>query len=275
MQATIFVVCWMMMLAAVDTKQATSVLVPCMETIWQQKNMNDKSLATYKYLHIVPQKFSNLALLFLLLPHSHTHSLITHNKKTHYQAMKFFVAISVALAATAVSAAPLVAYGENPSSLLAPGSNLNAKIDKLQLGGLSTPSAFSSTLNTEKAPINYGNLNMGTGHMPSQVVHYGSEYQPDHASIAPHLISTTAKEASFQVAKADKAKNLVNAEFEAGLVKHKGPTTLIDEDHDEGHESKFAPWWYGRYRGWGWGGWGPWGWGPWGRPWGWRRPIYY
>lgn len=195
--------------------------------------------------------------------------------------MKSFVAIGAALAATAVSAAPLVAYGENPSSLLAPGSKLDAKIDKLQLGGLSTPSAFSSTLNTEKAPINYGNLNMGTGHMPSQVVHYGTENQPDHASISPYLISTTAKDASFQVAKAEKAKNLVNAELEAGQFKHKGSSTLIDEDHDEDHESKFAPWWYGRYgRYHGWGGWGrpwgrPWGWGPWGRPWGWRRPIYY
>ncbi|KAF9145745.1 hypothetical protein BGX30_007057 [Mortierella sp. GBA39] len=184
--------------------------------------------------------------------------------------MKSFVAIGAALAATAVSAVPLVAYGENPSSLLAPGSKLDAKIDKLQLGGLSTPSAFSSTLNTEKAPINYGNLNMGTGHMPSQIVHYGTENQPDHASISPHLISTTAKDASFQVTKADKAKNLVNAEFDVGQFKHKGSSTLIDEDDDddEDDESKFAPWWYGRYGGY-------YRWGPWGRPWGWRRPIYY
>ncbi|KAF8945309.1 hypothetical protein BGZ47_002902 [Haplosporangium gracile] len=185
--------------------------------------------------------------------------------------MKSFVAIGAALAVTAVSAVPLVVYGENPSALLSPDSKLDAKIDKLQLGGLSTPSSFSSTLKTEMAPINYGNLNMGTGHMPSQVVHYGTENQPDHASIAPHLISTTAKEASFQVTKADKAKNLVNAELEAGQFKHEGSSTLIDEDDDD--ESKFAPWWYGyygRYRGWG--GWR----GRWSRPWGpWGRPIYY
>lgn len=188
--------------------------------------------------------------------------------------MKLFVAIGTTLAVTAVSAVPLVAYGESPSALISPGSKLDAKIDKITLGGLSTPSAFSSTLNTEKAPINYGNLNMGTGHMPSQVVHYGTENQPDHASISPHLISTTAKEATFQVAKADKAKNLLNAELEAGQVKHEGSTTLIDEDDEdenEDDESKFAPWWYGHR----WGGhWGrPWG-GHWGRPW-WRRPIYY
>ncbi|KAG0276332.1 hypothetical protein BGZ95_007679, partial [Linnemannia exigua] len=136
---------------------------------------------------------------------------------------------------------------------------LDAKIDKLHIGGLSTPSAFSATLNTEKAPINYGNLNMGTGLMPSQVVHYGTENQPDHGYIAPHLISTTSKDASFQVAKAEKAKNLVNAELEAGKYEHSGTSTLIDED-DVNDESKFAPWWYGhRYH-----RWGPWG-----------RPIYY
>jgi hypothetical protein len=185
--------------------------------------------------------------------------------------MKSFVAIAAALAVTAVSAVPLVAYGENPSALITPGSKLDLNIDKLALGGLSTPSAFSSTLNTEKAPINYGNLNMGTGHMPSQVVHYGTENQPDHASVSPHLISTTAKEASFQLAKADKAKNLVNAELEAGQYTHKGSAALIDEnDENEGDESKFAPWWYGRYWGRHWGG--PWG-GPWGRPW-WHHRYY-
>ncbi|KAF9136261.1 hypothetical protein BGW39_003706 [Mortierella sp. 14UC] len=189
--------------------------------------------------------------------------------------MKFFIALGAALAAT-VSAVPLVAYGENPSALVAPGSKLDANIDKLNLGGLQTPSAYSSTLNTKTAPINYGNLNQGTGMMPSQIVHYGTENQPDHAAISPHLISTTAKEATFQVAKAEKAKNLVNADLDVGRLYHHGSTTLIDED-DVNDESKFAPWWYGRrwgYGGWGYGRWGrPWG--PWGRPWGGPWGRYY
>ncbi|KAF9087401.1 hypothetical protein BGX23_008156 [Mortierella sp. AD031] len=179
--------------------------------------------------------------------------------------MKFF-AISAALA-TAVSAVPLVAYGANPSALVAPGGKLDAELDKVNIGGFQTPGAVSSVLNTKTAPINYGNLNLGTGLMPSQVVHYGTENQPDHGHISPHLISTTAKEAMFQVAKAEKAKgHLVNADFETGKVDHKGPFSLIDEDED----SKFAPWWYGRY--------GRYGrpWGPWGRPWGpWGRPPWY
>ncbi|KAF9900926.1 hypothetical protein EC991_006733 [Linnemannia zychae] len=185
--------------------------------------------------------------------------------------MKVFIALGATLVAT-VSAIPTVTYGEIPSALVAPGPKLDAKIDKFNLGGLQTPSAFSTTLNTEKAPINYGNLNMGTGMMPSQIVHYGTENQPDHAAISPHLITTTAKEATFQVTKAEKAKNLVNADLDADKFEHHGSATLIDED-DVDDESKFAPWWYGRYRGWGY--YGRWGrpWGPWGRPWG--RPIYY
>ncbi|KAF9090130.1 hypothetical protein BGX29_011637, partial [Mortierella sp. GBA35] len=74
--------------------------------------------------------------------------------------MKFF-AISAALA-TAVSAVPLVAYGANPSALVAPGGKLDAKLDKVQIGGFSTPGTVSSTLNTKTASINYGNLNLGT-----------------------------------------------------------------------------------------------------------------
>ncbi|KAF9917671.1 hypothetical protein FBU30_000629 [Linnemannia zychae] len=180
--------------------------------------------------------------------------------------MKAFIAISAALA-TAASAVPMVTYGENPSSLVAPGSTLDAKIDKLLIGGLSTPSTFASSLNTEKAPVNYGNFNMGTGLMPSQVVHYGTENQPDHASISPHLISTTAKEVDFQVSKAEKAKNLVNADLDVAKLDHTGHTALIDEN-DEDDESKFAPWWYHRY------GYPYWGWRSWGYPW-YRRPIYY
>ncbi|KAG0030201.1 hypothetical protein BGZ81_002969, partial [Podila clonocystis] len=86
------------------------------------------------------------------------------------------------------------------------------KISALDVGGLSTPSTFSHTLNTKTAPVNYGNLNMGTGMMPSQITHYGTENQPDHGYISPVLVSTTAKEVDYQVAKAEKAKNQINAD---------------------------------------------------------------
>ncbi|KAF9086895.1 hypothetical protein BGX29_001149, partial [Mortierella sp. GBA35] len=92
---------------------------------------------------------------------------------------------------------------------------------------------------------------------------------PDHGHISPHLISTTAQEASVQLAEAEEAKgHLLNADLDAAHLHHKGPFSLIDEDED----SKFAPWWYGRYGRYG----RPWGpWGPWGRPWYRRYPIYY
>ncbi|KAG0054804.1 hypothetical protein BGZ83_010366 [Gryganskiella cystojenkinii] len=128
------------------------------------------------------------------------------------------VALGAALAATSVSASPLVVYGTQPSALTTEGSTLDAKIDKLNLGGFSAPSAFSKTLNTAAAPINYGNLNEGTGMMPSQIVHYGTENQPDHGYVSPILMSTTAKEADFQLAKAEKAQDLVNADVDVGKI---------------------------------------------------------
>ncbi|KAG0197742.1 hypothetical protein BGX28_008737, partial [Mortierella sp. GBA30] len=174
------------------------------------------------------------------------------------------LSLTAALATTAI-AAPLVEYGSYPSSMVAPGSSVEAQVGKLDIGGLQTPSAFSSTLNTKTAPINYGNLNQGTGMMPSQVVHYGTENQPDRGYISPILISTTAKDATFQVAKAEKAAGgLINADLDVGKLQHTKYTDVntVDaatgeygDDDDENEDP--AKWgWSGYYRQ-----------GYWGQPW--------
>ncbi|KAF9345338.1 hypothetical protein BGX26_003260 [Mortierella sp. AD094] len=179
--------------------------------------------------------------------------------------MKSILALSAFL--VAVSASPLIEYSSKADSSLD-----SSPTGKQKIGGLSSPTTFASSLNTKTAPVNYGNLNMGTGMMPSQIVHYGTEDHPDHAQIAPTLISTTAKEVDFQVAKADKAGRLVNADVDvgklnyAGFNKHMDLTNDGETNEDEDDLSK-----------WGWG----WGWGhSWGHPWGWgwrryRRPYWY
>ncbi|KAG0366293.1 hypothetical protein BC939DRAFT_472350 [Gamsiella multidivaricata] len=170
--------------------------------------------------------------------------------------MKYTIALGAALAATA-SAAPLVDLGSSPKIELE-----KSPIDKQMIGGLSTPSVFSSTLNTKTAPINYGNLNQGTGMMPSQVVHYGVENQPDHGYVSPVLVSSTGKELVYQTSKAEKAKDLRNVDADVGTLNLKGSTRYVDMDVDmdaEEHEKwgMFPPWrrpfWY--------------------RPW-WYRPWY-
>ncbi|KAF9198525.1 hypothetical protein BGZ49_000638, partial [Haplosporangium sp. Z 27] len=177
--------------------------------------------------------------------------------------MKSILALCAVIAVA--SASPLIDYSskaDNPSE--------SSPSSKQSIGGLSSPSSFASSLNTKEAPINYGNLNMGTGMMPSQIVHYGTEDHPDHAEISPTLVSTTAKEVDFQVAKADKAGHLVNADVDvgklnaAGFNKRLGLTNDGTFDDDEDDISK-----------WGWG----WGWGhhSWGYPmgWGWRRHRHF
>ncbi|KAF9189643.1 hypothetical protein BGZ51_001375 [Haplosporangium sp. Z 767] len=182
--------------------------------------------------------------------------------------MKVILAFSVALAAT-VSAVPLAANEENPSALFGPETKLDAKIDKLQLGGLNFPSAYSQSLASKEAPKNYGNLNQGTGMMPSQVVHYGTENQPSRGYISPILISTTAKDAMFQVAKAEKARELLNADVEVGKLDYLGKSKIVEDgeyedyDYEDEDEDEAAKW------GWGWG----WGW-RYRRPW-WNRRRYW
>ncbi|KAF8939193.1 hypothetical protein BGZ58_010449 [Dissophora ornata] len=175
--------------------------------------------------------------------------------------MKSFITLTAALATT-VLAVPLIEYGSDE-----PTYGLESSpIDKQTVGGLSTPSAFTSTLNSKTAPINYGNLNMGTGMMPSQVVHYGIEDHPDHEYISPVLLSTTAKEADFQLAKAEKAGHLINADVDVGKLN----LAQLSKYADLQDEQDPAKW------GWGMGGWG---WrmrGPWGmRGWGWRRRRWF
>ncbi|KAG9325878.1 hypothetical protein KVV02_006872 [Mortierella alpina] len=194
--------------------------------------------------------------------------------------MKFIFSICAALAATAY-AAPLVEFGDNPSALAAPGSRIDAKIGKVDIGGLETPAAYSHTLNTKTAPINYGNLNQGTGMMPSQVVHYGTENQPDRGYISPVLVSTTAKDVSFQLAKAEKAGGgLLNLETDVGKLQFpRSKYTDVnaedyddDDDDDDGiedvdDENDLSKWRRG-YWGHHWGRWRrPWG-RHWGRRWG-------
>ncbi|KAF9566621.1 hypothetical protein EC968_003713 [Mortierella alpina] len=180
--------------------------------------------------------------------------------------MNIIFTICAALATTAY-AAPLVEFGDNPSALVAPGAKLDAKIGKVDIGGLETPSAFSSTLNTKTAPINYGNLNQGTGMMPSQVVHYGTENQPDRGYISPVLVSTTAKDAMFQLAKAEKAGGgLFNLETDVGKLEFpRGKYADVNaEDYyhgdDDDDDDDPAKWRRRRH-------WGRWR-RPWGRHWG-------
>ncbi|KAF9994520.1 hypothetical protein BGZ80_000721 [Entomortierella chlamydospora] len=177
--------------------------------------------------------------------------------------MKSILALSAVL--VAASASPLIEYSTEADKMLP-----SSPTGKQTIDGLSTPSAFASSLNTKSAPINYGNVNLGTGMMPSQIVHYGTEEHPDHAQIAPTLISSTAKEADFQVAKAERAGRLVNADVDIGKLNYAGPglhkhmlTREEPFDEDEDKLSKWGWGWGWGYRGWGWGGWG------------WRRRYWY
>ncbi|KAF9430808.1 hypothetical protein BGZ94_003597, partial [Podila epigama] len=98
------------------------------------------------------------------------------------------IALGCSLAAATVSALPAATvYSSAPSAQEPKIAALDAKIDRLAVGGLSVPSTFASSLNTKTAPVNYGNLNMGTGMMPSQITHFGTENQPDHGYISPVL----------------------------------------------------------------------------------------
>ncbi|KAF9432616.1 hypothetical protein BGZ76_010558 [Entomortierella beljakovae] len=172
--------------------------------------------------------------------------------------MKSSLALGAVL--VVVSASPLIDYSSKSDPLAdAPHGS------KPAIGGLSVPSTFASSLNTQSAPVNYGNLNMGTGMMPTQVVHYGTENHPDHGQISPTLISTTAKEASFQLAKADKAGHLINADVDvgklnyAGQAKHldftKGDLGDMDDDDDNDDDGDSSKWGWGRGDRWNRGGW--------------------
>ncbi|KAG0324519.1 hypothetical protein BGZ99_001714 [Dissophora globulifera] len=155
--------------------------------------------------------------------------------------MKTFIALGTALATT-VSAIPLIEYGSKPFSALD-----SSPIEKQAIGGLSNPMA---TVNTKTSPTNYGNLNMGTGMMPSQIVHYGTENQPDHGYISPILVSTTAKEAEFQLAKAEKAGPLVNADLDIGKLNLAKSRSVADLEDDEDPAKWMMGWDYPRRYGW-------------------------
>ncbi|KAI1313369.1 hypothetical protein EDD11_002679 [Mortierella claussenii] len=186
--------------------------------------------------------------------------------------MKSTLALATVLAAVA-TALPIVELETKPVVSLQDYPN-----GKQQIGGLSAPSGQASTLNTKVGPINYGNLNLGTGMMPSQVVHYGTENQPDRAFVAPKVLVTTAKDANLQISKAEKVKgSLINANVDIGKAKlpadsmefSKYATELSDcededddsddhngnaEDEDDVDPAKWRPWgWRGRHWRWGWG----------------------
>lgn len=188
--------------------------------------------------------------------------------------MKSLLALSAALAAT-VSAVPLVEFQTKPVTNFETGP-----IAKPMIGGLSLPTAYTTSLQTKAAPVNYGNLNLGTGMMPSQIVHYGTENQPDRSYISPKLVSTTGQDVDFQIAKAEHARKLVNLAADVGKLDYQQFSKYIDllnEDFDEDFDEDPAKWgWggWGRRWGHGWGGWGRgwgrhWGgrWGRWGRRW--------
>ncbi|KAF9115266.1 hypothetical protein BGX27_008387 [Mortierella sp. AM989] len=182
--------------------------------------------------------------------------------------MKSILALSAVL--SVALATPLVDYSTNTGRIFE-----SSPAGKQSIGGLSIPSTFAPSLNTKAAPVNYGNLNMGTGMMPSQIVHYGAEDHPDHGQISPTLISTTAKEADYQFAEADKTGRLINAHVDVGGMKYsdfnKQQDQTIDDIDEDSDEDDLSKW------GWGWG----WGWRrPWGRRhWRWHRyrrgPYWY
>ncbi|KAI1313387.1 hypothetical protein EDD11_002697 [Mortierella claussenii] len=158
--------------------------------------------------------------------------------------MRSILSLSALFAVAA--AVPLVEYDTQPIYSLQ-----SSPIGKQDVGAFDLPSAFASTLNTGAGPVNYGNVNKGTGLMPTQVVHYGTENQPDHGFISPALISTTAKEVDFQVSKAQKVKDsLVNADLDVGKLKLTGGkdfskyTGDYDDDYDE-DASKYGMYGYG------------------------------
>jgi hypothetical protein len=140
--------------------------------------------------------------------------------------MKSILALTAVL--VTASATPLVEVASKPEIKLQ-----SSPTEKQMIGGLSVPAAFTSTYDTKKGPVNYGNLNMGTGLMPSQNVHYGHEDHPSHGNIAPILQSTTAKEVDIQVAEAEQAKNLINADIDAGNLSHAHLSKYVDHDNEE------------------------------------------
>ncbi|KAF9914612.1 hypothetical protein BX616_007923 [Lobosporangium transversale] len=157
--------------------------------------------------------------------------------------MKFYIAFSVVLAVA--SAAPLAETETQPTYLLE-----KSPIGRQQIGGLSLPSAWASTINTGAGPINFGNVNKGTGLQPSQIVHYGTENQPHQGYIAPKVIETTAKEAMFQVTKAEKADDLINVNMDVGKLAWTGryskhAATNDEDEDDEDENSKWAPYPWG------------------------------
>lgn len=179
--------------------------------------------------------------------------------------MKPTSALALGCAIAAANALPASIYTSAPGAQEPKITALDAQVDKLAIGGLSAPSTFSHTLNTKTAPVNYGNLNMGTGMMPSQITHYGTENQPDHGYISPVLVSSTGKEIDYQIAKAEKAKTQLNADIDIEKLKagklqhvhHEQASPTYQADLEEPAK-------------WGW-GWGRWGWGGW---WGRRRWWY-
>ncbi|KAF9924735.1 hypothetical protein BGZ65_008182, partial [Modicella reniformis] len=130
--------------------------------------------------------------------------------------MKTFLAFGAVIAVA--SAAPLVEIQTKPEKTFEIKPFDTTPLHKQMLGGLSVPSSFASVLHSHTAPINYGNLNMGTGMMPSQVVHYGTENYPDRGFVGPKLISTTAKEVDFQIAQAEHARNLLNLDADIAKI---------------------------------------------------------
>ncbi|KAF9162326.1 hypothetical protein DFQ26_003659 [Actinomortierella ambigua] len=192
------------------------------------------------------------------------------------------VLILACVAATAL-AAPF-AGGKGDVKILADKKVVD--IDKLDLGGLQVPSSLTASMNTKAAPENFGNLNLGSGMMPSQIVHYGTESSPHHSGyIQPTLVHATGGHTA-DVQQQQPEHALVNANLDrfafdrtmllkAGhspeairtLLKYGRPFAyphkafyrrdaddeLSDDDDAADHEK----WW----RGGGGGGWGGGGWG--------------
>ncbi|KAF9975685.1 hypothetical protein BGZ73_000588 [Actinomortierella ambigua] len=158
-------------------------------------------------------------------------------------------------------------------------------IDKLDLGGLQIPSSLTAAMNTQAAPENYGNLNLGSGMMPSQIVHYGTESNPEHSGyIQPTLLHATGGH-SVDVQHQQPEHALFNANldrlsFDRSLLqKAWSPETLrallehsqgfvypsrhqrrADEEWFDNEEATAHEKWQ-RGGGWGGGGWGGGGWG--------------
>ncbi|KAG0233729.1 hypothetical protein BGW41_001399 [Actinomortierella wolfii] len=194
---------------------------------------------------------------------------------------------------TCVAAAAMAAPVHETN--LTPGGDIKVLADKktvdigkLDLGGLQIPSSLTAAMNTKTAPENYGNMNLGSGMMPSQIVHYGTELgqehsgyvqptfvhatgghsvdlqhqQPEHALINANLDRLSLDRSLIQKAYSPETLRAFLGESHSFVYPHTPKLFRLsprddDEDEDEDYDPYHDKYYWGGGRGGGW----DWGWG--------------